>query len=52
VRLVSAKYFATKLAPANNIDFAFDQFRNASGSGRSTIRRAIAAKIADGDVAA
>lgn len=44
-RNISAKYFSAKLAPAANLDFAADLFRNASGSGRSTIRNAILAEI-------
>jgi DNA phosphorothioation-associated DGQHR protein 1 len=39
---ISASYFEDKLRPASNIDFASAEFRNASGSGRSAIRRAIA----------
>lgn len=42
---VSIKSFADRLSAASNIDFAADNFRNASGSGRSEIRRAIEAKI-------
>lgn len=40
-RDISEKYFIDRLDPAKNIDFAEDRFRNASGSGRSFIRRAI-----------
>lgn len=40
-RNISADYFHRKLGPAADIDFASDEFRNASGSGRSFIRRAI-----------
>jgi DNA phosphorothioation-associated DGQHR protein 1 len=46
-RDISTKYFAVKLTPATDIDFSSDAFRNASGSGRSTIRRAILAEIED-----
>ena len=45
-RDISSKYFETTLAPAGDIDFAADVFRNASGSGRSLIRRTIEAAIA------
>lgn len=45
VRDISSKYFADKLAPAGDIDFSADAFRNASGSGRSLIRRTIEAAI-------
>lgn len=38
--------FEELLAPAKNIDFASPEFRNASGSGRSRIRRAIEEGIA------
>ena len=40
--------FARHLSPAERIDFASDVFRNASGSGRSTIRRALDAAILAG----
>ena len=40
--------FVRHLSPAGRIDFASDAFRNASGSGRSTIRRALDAAIAAG----
>jgi DNA phosphorothioation-associated DGQHR protein 1 len=40
-RNISVEYFRGKLSPASGIDFASDQFRNASGSGRSFIRRTI-----------
>ena len=40
-RNISAAYFTEKLKPAGEIDFSEDNFRNASGSGRSTIRKAI-----------
>lgn len=39
---ISSSYFEEKLRPASDIDFASAEFRNASGSGRSAIRRAIA----------
>jgi DNA phosphorothioation-associated DGQHR protein 1 len=38
---VSTKHFTEVLSPAANIDFAAEKFRNASGSGRTEIRRAI-----------
>jgi len=38
---ISAAYFEAKLQPAANINFADIRFRNASGSGRSMIRRTI-----------
>lgn len=40
-RDISVKHFVTQFSSAGDIDFADDYFRNASGSGRSTIRRAI-----------
>jgi DNA phosphorothioation-associated DGQHR protein 1 len=46
VRNISSKYFADKLAPAGDTDFSADAFRNASGSGRSLIRRTIETSIA------
>jgi hypothetical protein len=45
-RNISSKYFADKLKLAGDTDFSADAFRNASGSGRSLIRRAIEAEIA------
>jgi hypothetical protein len=42
---ISAEYFRDRLAPAGAIDFGNDQFRNASGSGRATIRRAIEERL-------
>lgn len=42
---VSVKFFLDLLKPASNIDFAGDNFRNASGSGRTEIRRAIEAAM-------
>jgi DNA phosphorothioation-associated DGQHR protein 1 len=38
---VSVKYFFSELSRASGIDFAGERFRNASGSGRTEIRRAI-----------
>lgn len=40
-RNISVPYFVNILKPAKDIDFASDEFRNASGSGRSAIKRAI-----------
>jgi DNA phosphorothioation-associated DGQHR protein 1 len=45
VKNISSAYFEKKLTPAAEIDFASAEFRNASGSGRSAIRRAIADAI-------
>lgn len=45
-RDISSEYFAERLMPAGKTDFAADTFRNASGSGRSLIRRTIEAAIA------
>lgn len=42
---ISAEYFSKRLSGAKKIDFASDTFRNASGSGRSIIRRAIEEQI-------
>lgn len=44
-RDISAAYFSSKLQPAGSIDFSAETFRNASGSGRSTIRKAIQSAI-------
>lgn len=44
-RDLRTEHFAQILSPAGDIDFSSDQFRNASGSGRSTIRRAIEGRI-------
>jgi len=44
-RDISAAYFSSKLKPAGSIDFSTDIFRNASGSGRSTIKKAIQSAI-------
>lgn len=46
-RDIRSTYFAKKLAPAGDTDFSTDTFRNASGSGRSLIRRTIEGKLAD-----
>jgi DNA phosphorothioation-associated DGQHR protein 1 len=40
-KVISSEAFAEKLRGAGDIDFSKDQFRNASGSGRGVIRRAI-----------
>lgn len=42
---VSKAFFEERLAPAADIDFSSVEFRNASGSGRSFIRRAITDRI-------
>ncbi len=42
---VSVKFFLDHLSRASDIDFAGDNFRNASGSGRTEIRRAIEAAM-------
>lgn len=42
-RDISVRRFEAILTPAAAIDFASDEFRNASGAGRTTIKRAIAA---------
>jgi len=44
-RDISAKYFVDRLNSARDIDFAEDKFRNASGSGRSFIRKSILAAL-------
>lgn len=44
-RDISSEYFKKKLLPAGDTDFSTDEFRNASGSGRSLIRRTIEAAI-------
>lgn len=44
-RNLSVAYFSKKLQPAGNIDFSEDAFRNASGSGRSAIRKAVQSAI-------
>jgi DNA phosphorothioation-associated DGQHR protein 1 len=38
-------FFQKKFAPAADIDFSTDRFQNASGSGRSTIRKALLAAM-------
>jgi DNA phosphorothioation-associated DGQHR protein 1 len=43
---IKVEVFANKLRLAGEIDFATDEFRNASGSGRSAIRRAIEGRLA------
>jgi len=48
-RNISTEYFARKLEPAGGIDFSADQFRNASGSGRSVIRRAIETALTEAE---
>lgn len=40
-RDIRVSYFTNLLAPAGDIDFSSERFRNASGSGRTAIRRAI-----------
>ena len=42
-RDISVKAFENILKPAAGIDFTSDEFRNASGAGRTTIKRALAA---------
>jgi len=42
---ISEDYFSELLAPAAKIDFSSTEFRNASGSGRSYIRRAVEAAM-------
>ena len=42
---VRVDFFGAKLAPAATIDFAGQEFRNASGLGRTVIRRAIESSI-------
>jgi hypothetical protein len=44
----SVQFFERLLAPAANINFAADAFRNASGSGRTAIKRAIEERIPAG----
>ncbi|MGV8894458.1 MAG: DNA phosphorothioation-associated DGQHR protein 1 [Burkholderiaceae bacterium] len=44
-RDISAQYFVDRLNSAKDIDFAEDKFRNASGSGRSFIRKSILAAL-------
>ena len=40
-RDISVSYFKGKIAPAEDIDFGDERFRNASGSGRTYIRKTI-----------
>ena len=42
---ISADYFSRRLQHAGGIDFSADLYRNASGSGRSIIRRAIEQRL-------
>ena len=42
---ISVGYFVDKIAPAGDIDFAEEKFKNASGSGRTFIRKAIEEEI-------
>ncbi|WP_075632286.1 DGQHR domain-containing protein [Novacetimonas hansenii] len=44
-KVISVDHFRTILKPAEGLDFTEDRFRNASGSGRSIIRRAIEERI-------
>jgi DNA phosphorothioation-associated DGQHR protein 1 len=44
-KVISVTAFKEMLAPATDLDFAEDRYRNASGSGRSLIRQAIENKI-------
>lgn len=44
-KVISVEHFEAILAPAGSLDFTEDRFRNASGSGRSIIRRAIEEQI-------
>lgn len=44
-RDIRVGYFVEKFGNASEIDFSADQFRNASGSGRATIRRAIEERL-------
>lgn len=44
-KVISQEHFKRILEPAGVIDFSTDRFRNASGSGRSIIRRAIEEEI-------
>lgn len=44
-RDISVKYFLQRLGAAESIDFSTDSFRNASGSGRTAIKNAIASAI-------
>lgn len=49
-KVISAGHFVRILEPAEDLDFSADRFRNASGSGRSIIRRAIEEKLAPTDL--
>ena len=40
-RNISVKYFTEEIAPARDIDFSDDRFRNPSGSGRTLVRKTI-----------
>lgn len=42
---IRVNFFRERLQPAASIDFSAEEFRKASGSGRSTIRRAIEAAL-------
>ncbi|MEE9433719.1 MAG: DNA phosphorothioation-associated DGQHR protein 1 [Sphingorhabdus sp.] len=44
-KIISVDAFTKLLQPASEIDFASEEFRNASGSGRTVIRKAIEEKI-------
>ena len=44
-RDISCEYFQAKIANAGGIDFSREEYRSASGSGRSVIRRAIEAAM-------
>jgi DNA phosphorothioation-associated DGQHR protein 1 len=46
-KTISVAYFTRVLNPARGIDFAGEQFRNASGSGRTVIRKAIESVLGD-----
>src|SRR5690606_37760325 len=45
-KVISVDHFEKILGPAGKLDFTEDRFVNASGSGRSYIRRAIEERIA------
>ncbi|MGX5832466.1 DGQHR domain-containing protein [Mesorhizobium sp. 43Arga] len=44
-KVISVEYFRSILQPARGLNFSEDKYRNASGSGRSIIRRAIEEQI-------
>ncbi|MFC3320745.1 DGQHR domain-containing protein [Mesorhizobium cantuariense] len=44
-KVISVEYFRSILQPAGKLNFTEDKYRNASGSGRSIIRRAIEEQI-------